>query len=96
MPSPPEDNKSEALYTHFESAKIRTMGRPRYVVKSILRFERPLPAPSSAFLGGDPRMAALAQRHEVTIFMGTAVCQRNNVVYFLRRRDPALAPAYLA
>lgn len=29
--------------------------------------------------------------------MGATVCQRDNEVYFLRRRDPALAPAaYLA
>ena len=41
-------------------------------------------------------MAGLAQRHEIIFIMGAAVCQRDNVVYFLRRRDPALAPAYLA
>ena len=41
-------------------------------------------------------MAGLAQRHEIALIMGAAVCQRDNVVYFLRRRDPALAPAYLA
>ena len=41
-------------------------------------------------------MAGLAQRHEIALIMGAAVCQRDNVVYFLRRRDPALAPAYFA
>ena len=41
-------------------------------------------------------MAGLAQRHEIALVMGATVCQRENVVYFLRRRDPALAPAYLA
>jgi len=41
-------------------------------------------------------MAGLAQRHEVIFIMGAAICQRDNVVYFLRRRDPALPPAYFA
>ena len=41
-------------------------------------------------------MAYLAQRHEITLIMSAAVCQRDNVVYFLRRRDPTFAPAYLA
>ena len=41
-------------------------------------------------------MAGLAQRHEITFVMGAAICQRDNVVYFLRCRNPALAPAYLA
>ena len=41
-------------------------------------------------------MAGLAQRHEIALVMSAAICQRDNVVYFLRRRDLALAPAYLA
>jgi len=41
-------------------------------------------------------MAGLAQRHEIIFIMGAAISQRDNVVYFLRRRNPALAPAYLA
>ena len=41
-------------------------------------------------------MAGLAQRHEITLVMSAAICQRDNVVYFLRCRDTAFAPAYLA
>ena len=63
---------------------------------SIRDLGAPSRAPAPAFLGGDPRMTRLAQRHEIAFVMGAAIGQRDHVVYFLRRRDPALAPAYLA
>ena len=37
----------------------------------------------------DPGVTAFAQRHEVARIMGAAVRQRNNVVDFLRRHQPA-------
>ena len=65
------------------------------------RFHPPLPAGRNLHKGSaygklmvvppvtplrmNPRMAGLAQRHEVSLVMGAALCQRHPVVYLLHR-----------
>ena len=44
----------------------------------------------------NPGMATLAQRHEVTLVVRAAVCQRQDVMYFLDGRQPAFAHASFA
>ena len=75
------------------------------------RFHPPLPAggnlhkepahndlpliPAIAALRMNPRMARLAQRHEVSLVMRPALCQRQPVVYLLHRPQQPLLPAFL-
>ena len=47
-------------------------------------------------LNGDSRMAALTKRHEVALVIRAAVCQRQDVVYFLSGSESAFAIAMLA
>lgn len=54
------------------------------------------PAPASAFGGCYARMALLAQRHEIVLIMRAASSQRDDMMHFLRSRNPALAFADLA
>jgi len=44
----------------------------------------------------NPRVAALAQGHEISIVVRTPVCKRTDVMHFLSRRQPAFALTLLA
>ena len=52
--------------------------------------------PATALSGGDFRVAGCAERHEVRFIVRTALRQRDDVVYLLRRSDLATLIAPLA